>query len=94
MTPPDLGENAPLFIVLNAGSGHDDAALTRQSIEAVLDATGRRYLLFQADSEGSRSMRKLRQQIQNVSGEVDMLLAERVFLGPTFDMSGSRRQGA
>ena len=49
MTPPDLGENAPLFIVLNAGSGHDDAALTRQSIEAVLDATGRRYLLFQAD---------------------------------------------
>ncbi len=49
MTPPELGENAPLFIVLNAGSGHDDAALTRQSIEAVLDATGRRYLLFQAD---------------------------------------------
>ena len=49
MTPPDLGENAPLFIVLNAGSGHDDAALTRQSIEAVLDATGRRYLLFQTD---------------------------------------------
>ena len=49
MTPPDLGENAPLFIVLNAGSGHDDAALTRQSIEAVLDAAGRPYRLFQAD---------------------------------------------
>lgn len=35
--------NAPLIIVLNAGSGSDDAALTRQTIEDVLRQAGREH---------------------------------------------------
>jgi diacylglycerol kinase family enzyme len=35
----------PLYIILNAGSGHDDKAATRATIEGVLAATGRRYTM-------------------------------------------------
>jgi diacylglycerol kinase family enzyme len=36
---------SPLYIILNAGSGHDDKALTRATIEGVLSAAGRRYTM-------------------------------------------------
>jgi diacylglycerol kinase family enzyme len=35
----------PLYIILNAGSGHDDKAATRATIEGVLAAAGRRYTM-------------------------------------------------
>jgi diacylglycerol kinase family enzyme len=35
----------PLYIILNAGSGHDDKAVTRATIERVLSAAGRRYTM-------------------------------------------------
>jgi diacylglycerol kinase family enzyme len=37
--PPD----PPLFIVMNAGSGHNDAAVTRDTIEQILKQAGRSY---------------------------------------------------
>lgn len=40
---------AQFFIVLNAGSGHDDASQTRAQIEALLTAAGRRYDLQLVD---------------------------------------------
>ena len=41
--PPEPSTDAPLFIVLNAGSGHNDAAATRGVIEGVLARAGREH---------------------------------------------------
>ena len=37
--------DAPIFIVLNAGSGHEETDLRRRTIEEVLGAAGRRFTL-------------------------------------------------
>ncbi len=49
LQPPPAGPDAPLFIVLNAGSGFDDADEARQTIEAACAAAGRRYRIFLID---------------------------------------------
>ena len=41
--PPDFRPDGPLFIVLNAGSGPDDAARRRAVIDAALDGGGRSH---------------------------------------------------
>lgn len=43
---PPFAADAPLFIVLNANSGKDDAGETRETIRAVLGEARRRYRLF------------------------------------------------
>ncbi len=45
MTCPDLDPTAPFFIILNAGSGHEATATQRDTIEAVMQASGRRFEL-------------------------------------------------
>ena len=47
---PRLAPDAPLSIVLNAGSGHEDADAACAAITAVLDAAGRRHSLHRIDS--------------------------------------------
>jgi diacylglycerol kinase family enzyme len=59
MTEPS--PNAPLYIVLNAGSGHSETALRRSTIEDVLAAAGRSCVLELVDdpaelAEKARSM--------------------------------------
>jgi len=49
MTVPSLNPAPPLFIVLNAGSGHQDTAATRATIEGVLAAAGREHRILVAD---------------------------------------------
>jgi diacylglycerol kinase family enzyme len=49
MPAPDHGPNAPLFIVLNAGSGHSDADTVRRTIEETCTAAGRRHRIFLID---------------------------------------------
>jgi diacylglycerol kinase family enzyme len=45
MTSIEVAANAKFFILLNAGSGHEDAVRTREIIEQVLDEAGRSYHL-------------------------------------------------
>ena len=49
MTAPILDAQTPLFIVLNAGSGRDDAAATRRTIEEGCEAAGRKCRIFLVD---------------------------------------------
>ncbi len=49
MPVPSLDPSAPLFIVLNAGSGHNDSVATRASVEGVLAAAGRQHRLLVVD---------------------------------------------
>ena len=46
MTSIPIPDNAPLFIILNAGSGHQNVAETRDIIELVLRNAGREYELI------------------------------------------------
>ncbi|HEY5801564.1 MAG TPA: diacylglycerol kinase family protein, partial [Burkholderiaceae bacterium] len=43
---------APLFILLNAGSGHNDTAETHATIDGLLAASGRQYEIRQVDRPG------------------------------------------
>lgn len=43
MTSISSPSNSPLFIVMNAGSGHNDTDATREAIEQVLKQAGRTY---------------------------------------------------
>jgi diacylglycerol kinase family enzyme len=43
---PDFRSDSPLYIVLNAGSGSDDAQATRATITEILSAAGRRHELL------------------------------------------------
>jgi len=52
MSPPHIGPNSPFFIVLNAGSGSEDAAEARRVIEEGCAAAGRRHRIFLADGPG------------------------------------------
>lgn len=49
MKPLHLTGTEPLFIVLNTGSGRDDAQNTLSTIKRVLDAAGRRYELMRVN---------------------------------------------
>ena len=49
MPPPDFAPEAPFFIVLNAGSGHNDGALTCAAIEGVLGAAGREFRILRVE---------------------------------------------
>jgi diacylglycerol kinase family enzyme len=49
MPAPAHGPTSPLFIVLNAGSGHSDAATVRRTIEETCTAAGRRHRIFLID---------------------------------------------
>ncbi|MFT4100907.1 MAG: diacylglycerol kinase family protein [Burkholderiaceae bacterium] len=51
-TPPPLASDAPFFIVLNAGSGQDDAARRRAVITEVLGAAGRAHELLLIEPGG------------------------------------------
>lgn len=44
-----IAPSAPLFIVLNAGSGHADSAATQATIEGVLVAAGREHRILVVD---------------------------------------------
>ena len=46
---PAIAANAPLFIVVNSGSGKHEGQDVRQSIESTLAAAGRAYSIFQID---------------------------------------------
>jgi len=50
MHPPVLSADSELFIVLNAGSGHEDETMVRATIERVCDEAGRRYRIFLVDA--------------------------------------------
>lgn len=52
LTAPIVDAHAPLFIVLNAGSGRDDAAGTRRVIEEGCAAAGRKCRIFLIDAPG------------------------------------------
>jgi diacylglycerol kinase family enzyme len=47
---PQASGAAPLFIVLNAGSGHQDSDGTCSTIESVLGAAGRSYEIFRVET--------------------------------------------
>ena len=49
MSALTVDPSAPLFIVLNAGSGHNDMAATRETIEGVLAAAGREHRILRVD---------------------------------------------
>lgn len=49
MTPLQLTGQEPFFIVLNTGSGRDDAGDVQATIQRVLDQAGRRYTLMPVD---------------------------------------------
>lgn len=48
-TPKALSREQPLFIVMNAGSGHKDAQQARQTIEEVLAGAGQRHVFLLAE---------------------------------------------
>jgi len=52
MSSPRIGPNSPFFIVLDAGSGGEDAAEARRVIEEGCTAAGRRHRIFLADGPG------------------------------------------
>ena len=52
MASNTVPDNAPLFIILNAGSGHHDAAETRTIVEGILREAGRRYEITLVDKPG------------------------------------------
>jgi diacylglycerol kinase family enzyme len=52
-----IASSAPLFIVLNAGSGHRDSAAARATIEGVLAAAGREHRIMMVDD--ARDMRAI-----------------------------------
>jgi diacylglycerol kinase family enzyme len=47
-----VADNAPLYIMLNAGSGHHDVAETRAVVEEILNAAGRSYEITLVDTPG------------------------------------------
>lgn len=47
--PPEPDSDAPIFVVLNVGSGSDDANATRATIERVLSEAGREHELTVVD---------------------------------------------
>lgn len=49
MPPIDTNANAPLFIVLNASSGHQQTSVTRETIEGVLKTAGRAFHMIVVD---------------------------------------------
>lgn len=49
MPSPTLRPDTPLFIVLNAGSGHSDTDTVRREIEAACEAAGRPQRIFLID---------------------------------------------
>ncbi|BEP71322.1 MULTISPECIES: diacylglycerol kinase family protein [Variovorax] len=52
MASPHIGPDTPFFIVLNAGSGSEDAAQARQVIDDAFAADGRRHRVFLVDGPG------------------------------------------
>jgi diacylglycerol kinase family enzyme len=56
--PVEMGEwhavapDAPLFVVLNLGSGRHDSAAVRATIEAALASSGRRFTLLEVNEPG------------------------------------------
>lgn len=55
MPPDPTATGQPLFVVLNARSGHDDAASERDVIERVLRASRRRFEVLPVDEVGRLS---------------------------------------
>ncbi len=49
MSAVTIDSSAPFFIVLNAGSGHNDSAATRATIEGVLSAAGREHRVLMVE---------------------------------------------
>ncbi len=49
MTAITIDSSAPLFIVFNAGSGHNESAATQTIIEGVLTTAGREYHILRLD---------------------------------------------
>jgi diacylglycerol kinase family enzyme len=47
-----MSNDLPFAIVMNVGSGHQDAAIAREEIASVLDAAGRPHHFFLFDGEG------------------------------------------
>lgn len=52
MPSTPVADNAPLYIILNAGSGHHDAAETRATIENILTEAGRHYEITLVEKPG------------------------------------------
>jgi diacylglycerol kinase family enzyme len=46
-----MSNDLPFAIVMNAGSGHQDAVIAREEIASLLDAAGRRHQFFLIDGE-------------------------------------------
>lgn len=69
-----IPDNAPLFIILNAGSGHQDVAETRDIIEVVLSEAGREheFILVEDPSELDAIAKRTVEQAQARKGIVVM----------------------
>lgn len=65
--------DGPLFIVLNAGSGAQDAAQTRERIAALLDAAGRAHRFLPA--EGAGVVEAARQAVELARREQGVVVA-------------------
>lgn len=72
---PAFGPATPLFIVLNAGSGHDDAVQVRRTIEQVLQAAGRRYELLLIEPGADVAAVAARAVSQAVAGQGAVIAA-------------------
>ena len=68
MSAVTIDPSAPLFIVLNAGSGRNDSAATRATIEGVLTAAGREHRILLVDDA---------RQLQAVAAQAVGLARER-----------------
>lgn len=47
--PKDTGARGPLFVVMNAGSGHNDTEVARQAITRIFTAAGRKHQFLLLD---------------------------------------------
>ena len=74
MQAPPAGPDAPLFIVLNAGSGRDDASDARQTIEAACTAAGRRFRIFLIDGP-DRVQTLAREAVERARGAGGVVVA-------------------
>ena len=74
MTAPILDAQTPLFIVLNAGSGRDDAAATRRTIEEGCEAAGRKCRIFLVD-EPRRLQTLAREAVERARNGGGMVVA-------------------
>ncbi|OZI46364.1 diacylglycerol kinase [Bordetella genomosp. 5] len=69
-----LSGNEPFFIVLNTGSGREDASVTRETISRILDEAGRRHRIIAIDS-GAELPKAAREALEAARAENGVVVA-------------------